>query len=136
MKDYDRWKLQNDRDDAPDEEPVVTSTRVNMRAQAPGKVKDENGDAWGDEWSDELGIVYLDAGGTMVHGASGWVYQPEPIAHCEHCGKLVLDGDDYLVCERHSGPSSHLLYFHKACWRCPKCGTNGPHWCPADIARD
>ena len=63
--------------------------------------------------------------------------EPEPVGICEHCNRYIFDPeDDYLVSERHSGPSVHYLYFHKACWRCPKCGTNGPHYCPADLARD
>lgn len=55
--------------------------------------------------------------------------------HCEHCGKPITTGD-YITCERHSGPSVHELHFHKECWRCPNCGTNGPHYCPADVCRD
>jgi hypothetical protein len=87
MKDYDRWKLQNDRDDTPFNEPEPEP-------------------------------------------------EPEPVGICEHCNRWIFDGDDYLVSERHSGPSVHYLYFHQGCYRCPKCGTNGPHYCPGDIARD
>jgi hypothetical protein len=61
--------------------------------------------------------------------------EPEALAICEHCGKRILEGDDYLVNERHSGPSLHYLYFHSGCYQCPRCGTNGPHYCSHDIAR-
>lgn len=88
MKDYDSWKLQNDRDENPYSEPEPDNAHL------------------------------------------------EPVAVCQHCNRWVFEGDDYEVCEGHSGPSVHYIHFHKACWKCPKCGTCGPHYCPADIARD
>jgi uncharacterized protein with PIN domain len=51
---------------------------------------------------------------------------------CEHCGKPITT-QQHITMERHSGPSTHHLHFHQECWRCPKCGTNGPHYCPADV---
>jgi hypothetical protein len=54
---------------------------------------------------------------------------------CEHCGKKIVNAK-HIVIERHSGPSVHQLHFHGKCWKCPKCGTNGPHYCPADVASD
>jgi hypothetical protein len=59
-----------------------------------------------------------------------------PVNICEHCGKPVTTTEEHIMMERHSGPSTHYLFFHKECWRCPKCGTNGPHYCPADIATE
>jgi hypothetical protein len=58
----------------------------------------------------------------------------DTILRCEHCGKAIK-GEAYITRERHSGPSLHYLYFHHECYRCRRCGTNGPHYCPADIAR-
>ena len=59
----------------------------------------------------------------------------EPIAICQHCNRWIFDREDFITIERHSGPSPHQLYFHKDCWKCPKCGTNGPHYCPSDVAK-
>ena len=75
---YDQWKTRSDRDDMPSEEEpekeeLMENKRVNMRAQAPDFVKDENGDAWGTEI--ETGYVRLDYGGLMIHSESGWEYQ-------------------------------------------------------------
>jgi predicted RNA-binding Zn-ribbon protein involved in translation (DUF1610 family) len=64
--------------------------------------------------------------------------QPLPsldIPRCEHCGQPITT-EEHIVIERHSGPSTHILHFHQECWRCPECGTNGPHYCPADIATE
>jgi uncharacterized protein with PIN domain len=55
---------------------------------------------------------------------------------CEHCSQPIPSNQEHRIVERHSGPSTHYLHFHLDCWRCPRCGTNGPHYCPADIARD
>ena len=56
------------------------------------------------------------------------------IPHCEHCNKPIHG--EHITVQRSSGPSTHTLHFHNQCWKCPACGTNGPHYCPADIARE
>jgi hypothetical protein len=48
--------------------------RVNMAAQAPDSIKDDDGNAWGWQW--EPGCVHMDAGGVMAYIESGWIYRP------------------------------------------------------------
>jgi hypothetical protein len=59
----------------------------------------------------------------------------EQLPICEHCHKFIKEGEDFIHKTGYSGPSEHHLFFHTECWTCPICGTNGPHYCPADIAR-